>query len=327
MEETSGSLPLGLLAGGRRAKGADAAELAEMKIRGAVEKSEGLVREMCTHLLLSGGKRLRPRLVLQSGMAFSRANEKMISAAAASELIHMASLAHDDVIDRAALRRGRPSANKLWGNHAAVLCGDWLFAEAFALLSGRGLSRCMGWMVEAIQQMCHGEVLQAGNLGNLDIGEEAYFELISKKTARLTEACCRCGAAAGGAGEDGIEALGGFGLNLGIAFQIADDVLDFRGRPEATGKPAGEDLSRGVITLPVIHLLKDGRHGERARELLAAGGAAERKAVGTLLSESGALDGAGCIAAEYVDRALACLGCLPDSESKRFLAGLAERLR
>jgi heptaprenyl diphosphate synthase len=329
MEETSDILHIETRMHSRREEAADAVVLAEAKIRASIEPSSGLIREMCLHIANSGGKRLRPQLVLHSGMAISRLNERMLSASAAAELIHMASLAHDDVIDGAALRRGRPSANRLWGNHAAVLCGDWLFAAAFSILGGRGLSRCMGWMVEAIREMCQGEILQAGNTGNLGMDEAAYLELIAKKTAKLTQACCMCGAAAGGAGEDGIAALGGYGLNIGLAFQIIDDVLDFRGKPGVMGKPAGEDLRRGIITLPVILLLGNKKYGGSAGELLLKGNctAVDLKTMKGILAESGALDEAGRIAGSYIAKALECLGPLPESESKRYLLGLAEGLR
>jgi heptaprenyl diphosphate synthase len=302
-----------------------ALDAAEAGIRDAVARSDGVIRAMCLHILDSGGKRLRPRLVLRCGLMFSPLNGSMVNAAVAAELIHTASLLHDDVIDRPGTRRGRPAANRLWGDHAAVLCGDWLFARAFGLLSGPGMSACLALMTDAIARMCRGEILQAGNLFNLDAGPEAYFEQIAGKTAALMECCCRCGALAGGAGAAEAKALGGYGLNAGMAFQMADDLLDLRGDPAAMGKPAGEDIAQGVLTLPVLLLLRSWEYGPQARELVGKGNFSRKDlpALNALLDESGAMAEARKTAASFAQAALRTLEGLPEGESRDFLASLA----
>lgn len=313
----------------RRNRSCDGAlEAAEAGIRHAVALSDGIIRDMCLHIANSGGKRLRPRLVLHSGLMFTPLNMKMVNAAVAAELIHMASLAHDDVIDRSDMRRGRPSANSLWGERAAVLCGDWLFARAFGMLSARGMSQCLNLMVGAIQQMCRGELLQAGFTGNFDIGQEDYCERAAGKTARLLEACCKCGALAGGADEARAQALGEYGLNIGMAFQIADDILDLRGDARLMGKPAGEDIRQGVATLPVILLLRHGEYGRPARGLLSKGSLSTRDmaALNALLDESGALAQTRNIASSFIEKAQRSLAGLPDTESRAFLHDLAAGL-
>lgn len=303
--------------------------LVEKGINEALDDSRGAVRDMCAHIAGAGGKRIRPQLVLYSGLAFSKVTAKMVHAAVAAELIHMASLVHDDIIDISELRRGKPTINKLWGNHAAVLCGDWLFAQAFRILSGRGLSGIMGYMVDAIQCMCQGELLQAANNGNLNTSVDAYFEQITMKTAKLLECSCMAGAAAGRANKEEIKALGDFGLNIGMAFQIIDDILDIRGNSGLMGKPKGEDIRQGIITLPVILLLQDERYGCTARELISKARLDEENltALRDLLAKCGSLDKAYAIGGSYIDKALGNLDGLPDSESKGFLHELATSLR
>lgn len=304
-------------------------ELVEKGINTSIGKSEGLVHEMCASIASSGGKRIRPQLVLQSGVAFSAANAKMVDAAVAAELIHMASLVHDDVIDQSGLRRGMPSVNRQWGNHAAVLCGDWLFAQAFALLSGKGLAGCMHVMVDAIQSMCQGELIQAANQYNLNVGFDTYIEAISMKTAKLLESCCKAGALSGNADASGVQALGEFGLNIGIAFQIIDDILDFQGCSAKTGKPKDEDLRQGIITLPIIVLLKDAKYGGQARELLSCGDFSDEllATINEMLYASDSIEVARQIASSYIDKAQRCLEALPKSESVTILHNMASLLR
>jgi heptaprenyl diphosphate synthase len=307
----------------------DVMALAENGVQEAIADSEGVVREMCDHIAQSGGKRIRPQLVVYSGLTISRINNRMICAAVAAELIHMASLVHDDIIDVSDLRRGKPSVNKQWGNHAAVLCGDWLFAKAFGILSGKGLADSMVYMVDAIQSMCHGELIQASNKNYIDISLDAYYEQIVKKTAKLLECCCKSGAVAGCAKSPEIKALGEFGLNIGKAFQIIDDVLDFRGNTGKMGKPKGEDLRQGIITLPVILLMQDKEFGGQARELISMGNcrAKDVAAINSMLIASGAMEKAYGVADSFINLAQSHLVGLPDSKSKVYLNNLASSLR
>lgn len=304
-------------------------KLVERGINAAIAQSEGIVHEMCAHIAGSMGKRIRPQLLLRCGAAFSPVNAGMVEAAVAAELIHMASLVHDDVIDRSGLRRGKSSVNKQWGNHAAVLCGDWLFAKAFGLLSEKGLTGCMRAMVEAIQSMCQGELQQAANRYNLGIGLDTYMDVISKKTAKLLECCCKAGALCGNASESGVQALGDFGLNIGIAFQIIDDILDFQGSSGKMGKPKGEDLRQGIVTLPIILLLKDNKYGGQARNLLSNGNftAKSVSVINEMLYASNSIESSCRVAWSHIDKAQCCLEALPQSESRAFLYNLATSLR
>jgi heptaprenyl diphosphate synthase len=304
-------------------------ELIEIELFNALADSKGVIREMCSHILNAGGKRIRPLLVLYSGLIFSRLSKELIDAAVAAELIHMASLVHDDIIDKSFLRRNKPSVNKVWGNHFAVLCGDYLFAKSFGILSSNKLINSMGYMVEAIQNMCQGEIVQAGDKFNLDVTLEEYYARIAMKTAVLLSNCCKSGACIRGADKAQIETIGEYGLELGYAFQIVDDILDFRGDIRVMGKPKSEDLRQGIITLPIILLMSKASFGKRLKELLAEGKYTENKMqdIFALLNESGAINEAFDIAASHISRAQEALGKLPQSQHTEFLYGMAQLLQ
>lgn len=240
----------------------------ERKLKNVVEDSEGIVGNMCVDLLCSGGKRLRPRLVIISGLCFSKLSSDMIDSAVAAEFIHMASLVHDDIIDKSDSRRGYKTLNSAYGNHAAVLAGDYLFAKAFSILSSRRLVKSMHYLVNAISEMCDGEINQMTDQFNSNVTIDDYFSRIAKKTAVLVSSCCCAGAASAGAPDDYIEVMNEYGMNIGYAFQIVDDILDFTGDSKITGKPSGSDIVNGNITLPVILLLNDENYGMKIRELI-----------------------------------------------------------
>ncbi|SHM35790.1 heptaprenyl diphosphate synthase [Caldanaerovirga acetigignens] len=216
--------------------------------------------------MFTGGKRLRPKLVLLSGLCFSPVNLDMIYSAVATELIHTASLIHDDVIDESCFRRNQPTINYIHGNHIAVLAGDYAFAKAFEVLSVHNLHRCKDYFVAAIQEMCHGEVMQA--VDNLSIDEKYYFKIIEKKTASLISACCKAGAVCGKASEKDVEKMGLYGLYLGCAFQIVDDLLDVIGDEVEVGKPVGHDLEEGKVSLPYIYFLRESPLGSKYHPFL-----------------------------------------------------------
>ena len=201
-------------------------EAIEIELYNSLSGSQGTMREMCSHILNAGGKRIRPLLVLHSGLGFGTMSNHLVKAAVAAELIHMASLVHDDIIDNSSLRRSRPSINKIWGNQFAVLCGDYLFSKAFGIMSSNRLMRSMDLMVEAIQNMCEGEIVQAGERFNPLISQERYYEIIGMKTAIFLSCCCKSGAAISGATKLQVHMMGEYGLHLGYAFQIIDDILD-----------------------------------------------------------------------------------------------------
>jgi len=304
-------------------------ERVEQELLNALSDSEGTIREMCMHILNAGGKRVRPMLVMYSGLIFSRNIDNILNAAVAAELIHMASLVHDDIIDNSYLRRSKPSVNKMWGTHFAVLCGDYLFAKAFGILSGKRLTKSMDYMVEAIQNMCHGEILQAESRFNHDISLEEYYELISKKTAIFIKCCCESGACAGGAGKAHLRAISGYGLNLGLAFQIIDDILDFCGDVDVMGKPRGEDLKQGSITMPLIYLMRDSNHRARIKEILAEEKITDQhmEEIAGILEKSGVIKKSFDVARTHIEKAQRYLELLPESPYVDLLNEMAEMLK
>lgn len=292
----------------------------------AVAASQGPITKMCLHLLESGGKRFRPLLVLLAGRCFGPSSAALVNAAAAAELIHMASLVHDDVIDNSENRRGKPTLNALWDNRTSVLSGDFLFAKAFALLTDSGRFDILRLMVEAIEDMCEGEVEQALLVFNPNQTEQDYTERTKKKTAKLIAACCQSGAIIGQAEAPVVSALEEYGLYLGLAFQIADDILDYTGDPDALGKPVYQDLAQGNFTLPILYLLRNKKERQWLTQILSEGklNPSVTEQITDVLKNSGALDYTYAKAYECRDRAKAALQVVPDSPFKAVLLNLAD---
>jgi octaprenyl-diphosphate synthase len=215
------------------------------------------------YLQAGGGKRLRPILVVLASRMVGDAGKSSIRMAAVVEMIHAATLVHDDVIDVAKTRRGRPSTNAIWGNHICVLAGDWLYMQAFQIALRERNFRVLDLLIGLTQTMVEGELLQLERIGRMDITEADYMELVDRKTASLFSACTRLGAMMGGADEGTEARLDEFAWNLGIAFQLVDDVLDFTSRESILGKPVGSDLREGKVTLPLIYALAEARPEER----------------------------------------------------------------
>jgi len=215
------------------------------------------------YLQSSGGKRLRPSLVLLVAKMVGDGGPAAIRLAAVMEMLHTATLVHDDVIDTAQTRRGRPSTNVAWGNHISVLAGDWLYMQAFQVAVRERNFRLLDILISLTQMMVEGELLQADRIGRVDISEADYMELVDRKTARLFSACARIGAIVSGADPQLEERLGEYGWNLGMAFQLTDDILDFTAREKTLGKPVGSDLREGKVTLPLIYALENASKGER----------------------------------------------------------------
>jgi octaprenyl-diphosphate synthase len=224
------------------------------------------------YLQSGGGKRLRPILVVLCGRLFGDSNPGLVRMAAVVEMIHTATLVHDDVIDMAKTRRGRPSINVVWGNHTSVLAGDWLYMQAFQVALRERSFPILDTLIQLTQMMVEGELLQLERIGKIGVSEADYMELIDRKTASLFSACARLGAAAQGAAEFEEKRLGEYAWNLGIAFQLIDDVLDFTSLEKILGKPVGNDLREGKVTLPLIYALE-------------AADPEERKLVETVLAE------------------------------------------
>jgi octaprenyl-diphosphate synthase len=269
------------------------------------------VAEIGTYLLGGGGKRLRPALLLLAAKYSGYEGNGAVRLGAVVELIHSATLIHDDVIDGAQLRRGRPSANARWGNHMSVLAGDWLYMQAFQMALEERNFRVLDLLIELTQNMVEGELLQLTRIGRMDLNEAEAIELATRKTACLFAGCARLGAVLGRQHEETEESLAEYGRYSGLAFQLVDDVLDFTASPAKLGKPVLSDLKEGKVTLPLIYALE--RDGAAGRKLVAT--VLEERGFETvrpeqitaLVHETGALDRARRLAHEFVDRAKASL--------------------
>ncbi|MCB8818729.1 polyprenyl synthetase family protein [Desulfosporosinus shakirovi] len=300
----------------------------EDQLQTVLQKADGLIRQTCISLLQSGGKRIRPLLTLYSGMCFAPLNPLMIEAAVASELIHMASLIHDDVIDESATRRGKPTIVSEYGNHAAILTGDYLFAEAFNILSKQQLLTSMTFLVDAIQSMCHGEVHQADDQFSSSVDTKDYFNRIAKKTGILLAACCQSGAILAGAKPEHLGLMREYGLNLGYAYQITDDILDINGDTESLGKPVGADLVNGNITLPILYLLEKPIYGSWLKEIMKLRKITYQgtQSIKEALINTGCIDQAYLTATQCIDHAKESLDTIPSSHYKTTLINLADSI-
>jgi octaprenyl-diphosphate synthase len=244
-----------------------------------------LIPEVSHHLIDSGGKRFRPLLLLISAGLCGYKGNNRFPMAAVMEFIHTATLLHDDVIDQAIIRRGKTSANNIWGNAASVLVGDFLYSKSFTLMTEIENIAILKMMSEVTNVMSEGEVFQLMKCGDVKMTEEEYLTIIEKKTAVLISAACACGAILGSASEEQTSALMQFGRNIGMAFQITDDTLDYMAKEKEFGKSIGKDLEEGKITLPLIYALKKCTAKERKiiKELIGRKKASQR-AVGQILS-------------------------------------------
>jgi octaprenyl-diphosphate synthase len=286
------------------------------------------VTRLVAHLANYRGKRLRPALLLLTARACGRVTPAHHTLGAVVEMIHTATLVHDDVLDDAAVRRHAPTVNAGWGNQASILLGDFLFTHAFHLSSTLGDVRACRLIGEATNRVCEGELQQVCERGNLALTEEAYFDIIDAKTAELTACCCRLGALFSGMPEGVVEALARYGRWLGVAFQIADDLLDLVGEERTAGKSLGTDLEQQKLTLPLIRLLERAptELAARLRQLLRSPGNHKREALRSHLADGDALDYARRRAEEFAAKARAELDCLPPSECRAILESLTSRV-
>ena len=286
------------------------------------------VSEIAAYLLGGGGKRLRPALLLLSASYAGRKDHSAIRLAAVVELLHSATLIHDDVIDSAGTRRGRPSTNARWGNHRSVLTGDWLYMQSFQMALEERNFRILDILIDLTQKMVEGELLQLEKIGRIDVTEEDALRLATYKTACLFSGCARLGAVLGRLEGEEEEALADYGRYAGLAFQLVDDLLDFTASAQQVGKPVLSDLKEGKVTLPLIYAMENG-HRE-ARELVARVLAEKEfesvrpETIVSLVQDSGALDRARSLAQDYALRAKACLNGHRDSEYARALATLPD---
>lgn len=314
--------------------------LVEQEITSQNENAFAPVSQISSYLQEGGGKRLRPALLLLSAGACGYRGSSAIRLGAVVELIHSATLIHDDVIDGAHTRRGRPSANARWGNHMSVLAGDWLYMQSFEMALRERNFTILDILIDLTQNMVEGELLQLTCLGKIDLNEGEAVELAFRKTACLFSGCARLGAVLGKQDKEIESALAEYGRSAGLAFQLVDDLLDFTASPEQLGKPVLSDLKEGKVTLPLIFALEaEAKHGAPGN---GSGGHAEgRKLVAKVLEErgfltvtpeqitrlvreTGALERAAGLARDYACRAKDSLSILPDTEYRRALQAVPD---
>ncbi len=300
------------------------------------------VCEISSYLREGGGKRLRPALLLLAAGASGYRGESAIRLGAVVEMIHSATLIHDDVIDGADTRRGRPSANARWGNHMSVLAGDWLYMQSFEMALRERNFAILDILIDLTQNMVEGELLQLTRLGQIDLNEAEATELAYRKTACLFSGCARLGAVLGKQPKEIEDGLADYGRNAGLAFQLVDDLLDFTASPEKLGKPVLSDLKEGKVTLPLIFALEAQAHvtasdcngqahidneGRRLVEKVLEERdfrSVRAEQIAKLVRETGALERATKLAKEYVRRSKTSLEVLPDTEYRRALLAVPD---
>ncbi len=293
-----------------------------------MESSVALIPQLAGHIVASGGKRLRPMLTLASAVLCGYSGERHLNLAACVEFIHTATLLHDDVVDESGLRRGHATANALWGNQASVLVGDFLFSRAFQVMVEDGNLEVLRILANASAVIAEGEVLQLGTANNTETTEDAYLEVISAKTAALFAAACRIGAVVAGRPQAEETALESYGKNLGIAFQMIDDGLDYSAREATLGKAIGDDFRQGKVTLPVVLAFRRGSEVEREfwHRCIVEGEQRDddlERALG-MIRRHGALDDTVERARHYGAMARDALGIFPESEVKTALVDVID---
>jgi octaprenyl-diphosphate synthase len=305
-----------------------AAELAEVEelLRRELRSEHAAIDEMLRHGSMLGGKRLRPALLLLAAKASGAIQRSHVLLAAVVEMIHTATLIHDDILDDADTRRHQATCNALWDNQASVLLGDYLFTHAFYLASTLETTYACRVIGRATNTVCEGELRQVRSRGNFELSEEQYFEIIDAKTARLCECSCRLGAHYAGAREDEVHRLAIYGRNLGMAFQITDDLLDVIGDAHTTGKSLGTDLAKQKLTLPVIHALSqaDVRQRRQIVEVLREDDITRREALLPWLERFDAVTYARSIAERHARDAREQLTNLPASLAREVLDELPQ---
>ena len=295
----------------------------DRRLKQTLADENSLVRQVSDYLEQASGKRLRPALVLLAGQFGPQQSlENLVSVAAAVEMIHMATLVHDDVIDDADVRRGLPAVRTRFSNPVAVLTGDFLFARAFQLFAMTGRPDILSLAAEVVYVMCTGEIAQHLDQGRVAT-EIGYWRRIEAKTGYFLEASCRLGAMAANASDTVVEVLGQYGHHIGLAYQVVDDVLDWVADPEKLGKAVGEDIQAGIYTLPIIAALADPTFGPTLAQLLAEDHPSV-EAVRNVLVESGALNQARERAREHIEKALQVLQTLPPGNARSALQDVAE---
>jgi octaprenyl-diphosphate synthase len=308
------------------ALGRDDMHAVDALIRESLRSDVELVSQVSEYIVMSGGKRLRPMIVLLAARALGYEGKQHVRAAAIIEFIHTATLLHDDVVDSSDRRRGQDSANTVFGNQASVLVGDFLYSRAFQMMVDIDSMRVMQILADATNTIAAGEVMQLMNVHDPDTTEEAYRQVIYRKTARLFEAGAQIAAVLAGRSEPEERAMIRYGQELGTAFQLVDDALDFNASAEELGKNIGDDLAEGKATLPLIHAMREGSEADRAliREAILEGGLDQLEKITAIIESTGALQYTAARAQEAADKAIAALSDIPDSDYKQALIAIAD---
>ena len=309
-----------------QALAADGMTKVDALIRARLSSDVVLINQISEHIIGGGGKRLRPMLVLLAAQAAGYRGDLDVLLAAVVEFIHTATLLHDDVVDESDLRRGRKTANALWGNAASVLVGDFLYSRSFQMMVEADDMRVMRILADTTNRIAEGEVLQLLNIHNPDVDEASYSRVIERKTAVLFSAATRLGALLGGLSAAQEEAMAGYGMNLGFAFQIADDVLDYVSDANTLGKNIGDDLAVGKATLPLIYAIERAEPAQAAslRRAIETGGLDSLDNIVAAIRDTGSIARTRARAQHFADAAKETLSTLPHSGARDALLLLAD---
>ncbi len=304
---------------------ADGLALVEETLKAVARVDYPLLAQLVAHVLRPGGKRIRPSITLLAGKLFDYRLDKLVPMASAMELLHTATLVHDDVLDRSEVRRGQPTINSVASAGTAVLVGDYLFAKSADLVASTENLRAMTLFARTLMVICTGELRQAFGAKDPNSRREDYFKWVEGKTAALFATAAESGGILSGAPEPALDALRGYGYNLGMAFQVVDDILDFSASQEQLGKPARNDLLQGVLTLPTILYLERYPEDGRLRRILEGRVTpAEVDELAEEIRSSGVLADAYVVAEQFAGAARAALESLPDQPARQMLAALIE---
>jgi octaprenyl-diphosphate synthase len=300
-------------------------EAVDREIRAKLQSEIALINQLGAYIINSGGKRLRPVIVLLSSKAFGYEGQAHQKLAAIVEFIHTATLLHDDVVDASEMRRGVTTANALWGNEASVLVGDFLYSRAFEMMVEVGNMRVMDILASTTNTIAEGEVMQLLNCNDPDITEASYLDVIRSKTAQLFAASAQLGAVISGQSPAIEAAMATYGMHLGTAFQLIDDVLDYQSDAQSLGKNVGDDLAEGKPTLPLIHAMREGipSHRQLLRDAIKNGGLDRIDAVIAAIESTGSIAYTARQAEDEARRAQQALAAIPDSPYKQSLLDLA----
>ena len=324
-EQYTGTSPDGLLDSALSLASADMARV-NRTIQSRLESDIALINTLGAYIIKSGGKRMRPLILLLSAGSCEYEGEDHIILAAVIEFIHTATLLHDDVVDASALRRGQPTANDVWGNEASVLVGDFLYSRAFEMMVETDRMEVMRILASTTNAIAEGEVLQLLNAHSPDTSEQVYFDTIHRKTAKLFEAAAWLGGVVGAQSQSICRGLADYGVHLGTAFQLVDDVMDYISDSEHMGKDAGDDLAEGKPTLPLIHAMRNGSETQRdtVRSAIEQGDREKIQEVLKIVQQTGALDYTMEQAKRQAGMAEQALDCLPPSPQRAALKNLAK---